>query len=78
MMTIRDAIRMAQLFAEVAAEMAGVSCVAMLAPCADGVRWTVVTAESGAHIAAGVVAVPVDAREDIPADEVRKIAQGRN
>ena len=80
MMTIKDAIRMAQMFAEVAADAAGVACMCMLGPCPEGVRWIVVT-ETGAHVAAGEVAVSVDemAREDLTSiGEVKKIAQGRN
>jgi hypothetical protein len=68
MMDIKAALRMATMFAEVAADVSGVSCVAMLGPCADGVRWEVVTAETGARVAVGVVAVAIaEASEEMPA-----------
>lgn len=74
---LKTAIRMAQLFAEVAADTSGVACVCVLGPCPDGVHWAVL-AEGGAKVAAGVVAVAVEAREDMPAEEVRRVASGRN
>lgn len=85
MMTIDMALRMAKLFAEIAADVSGVACMCMMGPCADGVRWEVLTAETGARIAVGVVAVGVDAREEAPAEEeappaprARRGAAGRN
>lgn len=81
MMNIKNAIRMAALFAEIAADVSGVACLCMAGPCADGVRWEVVAAETGARIAVGVVAVAVDATAEEAPDTLpapRAVGAGRN
>jgi hypothetical protein len=82
MMKISDAIRMAHMFAEVAADASGVACMVTMGPCADGVRWEVMAAETGARIAVGVVAVSIDATAEAPQEAPRtrgkRAAAGRN
>jgi len=73
MMDIENAVRTAHFLANLIADASGVACICAIGPCSGGrgVRWEVVTSETGALVGGGVVAV-VDASiavEEAPAGE---------